>query len=77
MIQLDVEYMFQAANGPRGLLNLLDRHAPGHDVPYPTVQMWRQRGSIPTRWLPSVLYALARSGHPIVNFFVDTDETPV
>jgi hypothetical protein len=72
MIVLDVPYIFECAGGPRGLLNLLDRAVPDHALPYATVQMWLQRGAIPGRMVPAVLYALHRQGEEnIWVFFTD------
>jgi hypothetical protein len=67
MVRLDVTYLFELAGGPSGLLGLLDKHTPGHDLPYPTVQMWSQRETIPGRWMPCVLYAMSQEGHDFLS----------
>jgi hypothetical protein len=74
VIQLDVNLVFETAGGPKGLLWLLGHYCPDGAPPYPTVQMWRQRRNIPSRWLPSVLYALTCAGYPINTFLTDPDE---
>lgn len=65
MIVLDVPYIFEIADGPAGLLNLMVRHNPGAAPNYATVQMWKHRSAIPSSWIPVVLYALDREGHPM------------
>jgi hypothetical protein len=75
MIEIDVPYIFERAGGPRGLLNILDRHVPDHGVPYATVQMWQQRKSIPGRLIAAVLYAMYRQGEEnLLLFFTDLAE---
>lgn len=74
MIELDVYYVFQRLGGPKGVLNLFDRHLPGHNLAYPTVQMWRQRGRVSSQWLPSLIYVLHRENLNLSTCFVDDDE---
>lgn len=74
MIQLDTGFIFERAGGPRGLMELLDRHAPDHQVNYPTIQMWKQRNRIAGTYIPAVLYALHREGVALGTCFYDDTE---
>lgn len=74
MIKLDTRYIFEKAGGVRGLLDGLDRYCPGHGLPYPTVQMWRQRNSIPSAWMGAVLYVMFQLEIPIIELLTDEDE---
>jgi hypothetical protein len=71
LVQLDVAHAFDVAGGPLALRALLDRYLPGHNVTYPTVQMWRQRATIPGPWIIPVLYVLHREGHDWIEFCED------
>ena len=75
MIVLDVSYIFTVAGGPAGLLNLMARHDPGNPPNYATVQMWKYRGAIPSQWMPVVLYALGREGHPMGTLLTEQWDT--
>lgn len=74
MVKLDVDHVFRVFGGPRGLLACLDRHQKDHGLSYPTVQMWSQRGSIPTKMVMAVIYTAEREGHDCTEFMVDTQE---
>ena len=74
MLRLDVDFVFEQTEGPKGLLSLLQRHLPNQDVTYATVQMWRQRGRIAGAWVPSVIYVLLREGVSPFSCFVDDSE---
>jgi hypothetical protein len=77
MIVLDVEHIFAlvgGTRGPRKLINLLNRHVPDNALNYPAVQMWLQRGRIPGRWVPPVIYALLREGQDPMTLFTDDGE---
>jgi hypothetical protein len=74
MISFDVEYLFSLLGGPRGLMDLLDKHVPGNGLEYPAVQMWKQRKRIPADWIARVIYALIREGrNPLVCFSDDSE----
>lgn len=55
-------------------MELLDRHAPDHQVNYPTIQMWKQRNRIAGTYIPAVLYALHREGVALGTCFYDDTE---
>ena len=74
MLRLDVDFVFEQTEGPKGLLSLLQRHLPNQDVTYATVQMWWQRRRIAGAWVPSVIYALLREGVSPFSCFVDDSE---
>jgi hypothetical protein len=74
LIQLDTDYVFEKVGGPKGLLDLLDKHASDHQVNYPTIQMWKHRHTIPGKYLPAVLYALQREGVAMAQCFYDDTE---
>ena len=74
MVRLDVRYVFEVAGGPKALRDLLIEHGQGDELPYPTVQMWQQRDSLPSRWVAPVLYVMAQQGVPLMTLFVDDDE---
>lgn len=57
----DTEAMFSAAGGTAALGHLLRKH--GFDPPKAeTLYVWRHRGQIPHRWVPSCVYALLKEG---------------
>jgi hypothetical protein len=74
MVSIDVPHVFRVFNGPQGLLELLSRRQPGHGLSYNRVQMWQQRGSIPTRFIGAVFYCIEHEGYKVVEFLVDYDE---
>lgn len=74
MIKLDTDYIFTRAGGVRGLLDALDTHCSGHGVPYSTVQMWKQRRSIPSAWIGAVLYVMSQKRVSLMDLLVDDDE---
>jgi len=74
MVKLDVSHVFRVFGGPKGLLECLDRHQPDHGLTYPTVQMWLQRRSIPTKMVMAVLYSAEREGHCCTEFMIDDEE---
>jgi len=74
MVIFDVPHVFRVFNGPRGVLNLLDRHQPDHGLSYNRVQMWQQRNAIPTKWIGAVFYCIEQSGHQCREFLMDNDE---
>jgi hypothetical protein len=74
MIRLDIGYIFQKAGGVKGLLEGLDKYCPGHALPYPTIQMWKQRGSIPSAWIGAVLYVMSKRRVPLSELLTDADE---
>lgn len=77
MITLDVPYIFEVTGGPRGLMTLMDRHLPNNALAYPTVQMWKQRGRIPTDWAARVIYVLIRQGiNPLTCYTDDAEFAP-
>lgn len=74
MIQLDVNYVFEVSGGPKGLLELMDRHIKSHGLTYATVQMWKQRRKIAGPWMPAVVYVLVREGvAPLACFYDDAE----
>lgn len=77
MIRLDIDFVFDQTGGPRGLLTLLSKYIPDHDLTYPQVQMWSQRRNIAGAWVPAVIYALIRDGaSPLSCFLDDTEFSP-
>jgi len=74
MMKLDTGYIFLKAGGVKGLLEGLDAHCPGHGLAYPTIQMWKQRSSIPSAWIGAVLYVMTQRGTPLIELLIDTDE---
>jgi hypothetical protein len=74
MVTIDVPHVFRVFGGPQGLLDLLTRRQPGHGLSYNRVQMWQQRGSIPTRFIGAVFYCIEHEGYKVVEFLVDYDE---
>jgi hypothetical protein len=74
MLMIDVAHVFSVFGGPRGLLNSLDRHQPDHGTNYNAVQMWLQRGNIPSKWIGAILYCCEREGHECFEFLVDPSE---
>jgi hypothetical protein len=74
MVSIDVPHVFRVFNGPQGLLDLLTRRQPGHGLSYNRVQMWQQRGSIPTKFIGAVFYCIEHEGYKVVEFLVDYDE---
>ena len=77
MITLDVPYVFHLAGGPRGLLDLFDRHLPDNTLKYPAVQMWSQRGRISSDWVARLIYVLIREGiNPLTCYIDDSEFAP-
>jgi len=74
MIRLDTGYIFELAGGVKGLLDGLDTHCPGHGVPYATIQMWRQRGSIPSQWIGAVLYVMSKHNISLPELLTDIED---
>lgn len=74
MIKLDTGYIFTKAGGVKGLLDGLDEHCPGHALPYSTIQMWKQRSSIPSAWIGAVLYVMTKRHVSVTELLTDTDE---
>jgi hypothetical protein len=74
MMRLDVHYLFNLAGGPKALLDLLAHHGQAKDLPYPTVQMWFQRDTLPAKWVAPVLYTMAKEGVPLLTLFTDDEE---
>jgi hypothetical protein len=74
MVKLDVPHFFRVFGGPRGLLDLLDRHVPRHGLAYARVQMWKQRNAIPAKWVGAIIYCVEREGRTCAEFLVDDDE---
>ena len=74
MIRLDTGFIFEKAGGVKGLQDGLDEHCPGHSLPYSTIQMWKQRNSIPSQWIGAVLYVMTKRQVPLLDLLTDTDE---
>jgi hypothetical protein len=74
MVTIDVPHVFRVFNGPQGLLDLLNRRQPGNGLTYNRVQMWQQRGSIPTKFIGAVFYCIELEGYKCAEFLVDYDE---
>ena len=74
MMKLDIGYIFSKAGGVKGLLDGLDEFCPNHGLPYSTIQMWKQRNSIPSAWMGAVLYVMAKRNTPLLELLTDTDE---
>ena len=74
MLVIDVAHVFRVFGGPRGLLNSLDQHQPDHGATYNRVQMWQQRGTIPTKWIGAILYCCDQDGHGCLELLTDPDE---
>jgi hypothetical protein len=74
MIRLDTGYIFQKAGGVKGLLDGLDEYCPDHGLAYSTMQMWKQRSSIPSAWIGAVLYVMTQRGVPLAELLIDADE---
>jgi hypothetical protein len=74
MVRIDVRYLFDLAGGPKALIQLLEQHGQGRDLPYPTVQMWYQRDAIPAKWVASVLYVMVKEGTPLLTLLYDDEE---
>lgn len=74
MMKLDTAYIFAIAGGVKGLLEGLDQYCPGHGLPYSTMQMWKQRNSIPSAWIGAVLYVMSKRRVPLAELLTDTDE---
>jgi hypothetical protein len=74
MVVIDVPHVFRVCGGPRGLLDALDEHQPGHGLAYATVQMWSTRSAIPSRYIGAVLYCLEREDHHCSEFLVEPEE---
>ena len=68
---IDVVSIFQAFNGPRGVVEALKTHQPEIDLPYNTVQMWWQRRQIPSRYTGAVLWTCKSAGLVIETFLVE------
>lgn len=76
MIVIDVPHVFRVTNGPRGLLDLFAKYEPDLDLLYNAVQMWQQRGKIPSTYVGLILYCMEREGRACHEFFRDTSEQP-
>ena len=74
MMKLDTSYIFKKAGGVKGLVDGLDTYCPGHGLPYSTVQMWKQRNSIPSAWTGAVLYVMNQRQVPLIELLTDADE---
>jgi hypothetical protein len=74
MVTLDVTHVFRVFKGPRGLIDVLDRHQPDHGLNYNQVQMWQQRSQIPARFVGAILYVVEREGRQCREFLVDAGE---
>lgn len=74
MVTLDVPHVFRVFRGPRGLLNVLDKHVPNHGLAYNRVQMWQHREAIPAKWIGAVIYCIEHEGHRCREFLIDRDE---
>ena len=74
MVVLDVPHVFRVFGGPAGVLTLLDRYSPDHNLSYNTVQMWGRRESIPAKWVGAIIYACESEGHSCKEFLTDPDE---
>jgi len=74
VLVIDVEHVFRVFGGPRGLLNALNQYQRDHGASYNRVQMWRQRGTIPTKWVGAVLYCCEQEGHECFEFLTDPAE---
>src|SRR5436190_936024 len=74
MMNFDVDHLFRVFGGPRGLLNCFDTLIPKHGLSYPAVQQWSARGSIPAKWVGTVIYCIEKEGHHCLEFLVDKDE---
>jgi hypothetical protein len=73
MVTLDVKHVFRTFKGPRGLLDVLDRHQPDHGLKYNQVQMW-QRRQIPAKYVGMILYVVEREGRQCREFLIDNEE---
>jgi len=70
-IQWDYPEMIQRAGGPTALVKLLEKH--GYPTPVvDTVHVWKARKRVPARWVPSVVYVLAKEGVPVTDVMDDT-----
>jgi hypothetical protein len=56
------------------MLDLLRRSEPSVDLKYATVQMWRQRESVPAAWIVPVLYLMTQRGHALGELLVDASD---
>ena len=74
MVEFDTGHLFRVFDGPRGLLKVLDKHQPDHDITYNAVQMWRARRQISTKRLGVVLYCILQEGHELSEFLIDPDD---
>lgn len=74
MVVVDVAHVFRVFGGPKGLLLAMDQHQPRHGLRYNAVQMWSQRGNIPSKWIGAVSYCCAQEGHDWHEFLLDNDE---
>jgi len=73
MMILDVPYIFRAAGGPIGVLNLLREAHPETKLSYATVQMWSHRAAIPSAWIAPLLAILTQKGHTLEQLLVEDD----
>jgi hypothetical protein len=74
VLVIDVPHVFRVFGGPRGLLSSLDQHQPDHGTNYNAVQMWLQRGNIPSKWIGAILYCCEQEGHECFEFLTDPRE---
>jgi hypothetical protein len=75
MMNFDTAHFFRTYGGPAGLLKEIDRWQPGLSLSYGQVAMWRVPGrGIPTKWMPTILYLLGKTGHSCSEFLIDDDE---
>ncbi len=74
MVVVDVTHVFRIFHGPKGLLQVLDKHQHGHGLKYSQVQMWSQRNRIPAKWVGMIIYVVEREGHHCNEFLIDQTE---
>jgi hypothetical protein len=73
MLNFDTAGLFRVFGGPAGLLKEIDRWQPGLPLNYGQVAMWSGR-RVPTKWMPTILYLLGKTGHSCSEFLIDDDE---
>ena len=74
MLTLDVAYIWNAVGGSSVMLDLLRRGEPTVDLKYATVQMWRQRESVPAAWIVPVIHLMTQRGHALGELLVDASD---
>jgi hypothetical protein len=72
MVNFDVAHVFRVFGGPRKLLDLLDRHQPGHGLNYNQVQMWARR-QVPGKYIGAVLYTIIMARHDVSEFLTEDE----